>query len=110
MDQLKDFYKKIEECQKSYQKSNYIKELSWKMAAIQKDQIRPIDFRLRVSSVVLLTAMTFKAFRGLKKLPITIGAYYLYRNFITPELNEPQSKESEFLNQKVKEIKTKIGF
>jgi hypothetical protein len=80
------------------------------MAAVQKDQIRPIDFRLRVSSVVLLTAMTFKTFRGLKKIPITIGIYHLFRNFITPELNEPKSKESEYLNQKVREIKTKIGF
>ena len=99
----------VKDCQQRYNQSNYIKDWSWNLAAFQKDQIRPLDFRVRVSGVILLTIATFKGFRGLKRFPITYGAYCLYRNIITPELNEPKSRESVYIDNLVKSLKNKIG-
>ena len=87
---------------------NNLSTQAWKLTMFKKIYIFPIDLKLRVPVVALITLFPLKFVKGFKKIPIVLGTYYLASSVLAPEVVNPYYKSSYFM-RKDSSLRERVG-
>lgn len=73
-----------------------LEESAWKLTMFQKGVVKDYDLRLRSFLLIFSSVLFFSLFRGYKKVPLTVGYFFLGSNVFTPELMNPYHNHNFF--------------